>query len=82
MLQLQGFVQSVQKCLFWRCETLVHIYGIIFDVNASVIMEYFPLGPLDQYLQASDLPVIDLVEAATNLAKALFYLVIIWHLSM
>jgi hypothetical protein len=38
-------------------------------------MEYLPLGPLDQYLKECDLPVIDLVEAATNLAKALFYLV-------
>lgn len=71
----QGFLESVQKCLFWRCETLVHIFGIVLDANLSVIMEYFPLGPLDQYLQVSDLPVIDLVEAATNLAKALFYLV-------
>jgi len=51
------------------------MYGIILDVNLSLIMEYLPLGPLDKYLKECDLPVIDLVEAATNLAKALFYLV-------
>lgn len=44
-------------------------------------MEYFPLGPLDQYLRERDLPIIDLVEAATNLAKALFYLVLIISIS-
>lgn len=62
--------------MFWRAETLVHVYGIVLDVNLRVIMEYFPLGPLDQYLREHDLPIIDLVEAATNLAKALFYLVL------
>lgn len=72
----QPFLESVQKAIFWRSETLVHIYGIILDVNLSVIMEYLPLGPLDQYLQDNELPFIDLVEAATNLAKALFYLVV------
>ena len=71
----QAFLESVQKAIFWRSETLVHIHGIILDVNLSVIMEYLPLGPLDEYLQENELPVIDLVEAATNLAKALFYLV-------
>jgi hypothetical protein len=63
--------------MFWRSETLVHVFGIVLDVNLRVIMEYFPQGPLDQYLREHDLPIIDLVEAATNLAKALFYLVLI-----
>lgn len=63
--------------MFWTCETIVRTYGIILDSPLSVIFEYLPLGPLDQYLQQcqDDLEVIDLVEAATNLAKALFYLV-------
>jgi len=62
--------------MFWTCETIVRTYGIILDSPLSVIFEYLPLGPLDQYLQQcqDDLEVIDLVEAATNLAKALFYL--------
>jgi len=68
-------LETVQKSVFWRSETIVHMYGIILDVNLSLIMEYLPLGPLDKYLKECDLPVIDLVEAATNLAKALFYLV-------
>lgn len=57
----------------------MHIFGIVLDANLSMIMEYFPLGPLDQYLQVSNLAVIDLVEAATNLANALFHLVLIIH---
>ena len=68
-------METVQKSMFWRSETIVHMYGIILDANLSLIMEYLPLGPLDKYLKECDLPVIDLVEAATNLAKALFYLV-------
>ena len=61
--------------MFWRSETLIHVFGIVLDVNLRVIMEYLPHGPLDRYLKDRDLPIIDLVEAATNLAKALFYLV-------
>jgi hypothetical protein len=63
--------------MFWTCETVVRHYGIILDSPLSLIVEYLPLGPLDKYLQdhSEDLEVIDLVEAATNLAKALFYLV-------
>ena len=68
-------METVQKSMFWRSETIVLMYGIILDANLSLIMEYLPLGPLDKYLKECDLPVIDLVEAATNLAKALFYLV-------
>lgn len=64
--------------MFWRSETLIHVFGIVLDVNLRVIMEYCPIGPLDEYLRDHDLlPIIDLVEAATNLAKALFYLVIL-----
>ena len=72
----QAFLESVQRGLFWRSETIVLIHGIILDTNLSVIMEYLPLGPLDRYLEENELPVLDLVEAATNLAKALFYLVL------
>ena len=38
-------------------------------------MECLPLGPLDQYLQVNNVQLIDLIEAATNLANAVFYLV-------
>lgn len=38
-------------------------------------MECLPLGPLDQYLQTTNVQLIDLIEAATNLANAVFYLV-------
>ena len=69
------FLESVQKSMFWRCESIVHHYGIILDLNLSLIMEYLPLGPLDQYLQVANLQLIDLIEAATNLANAVFYLV-------
>ena len=77
---LQAFLESVQKSIFWHSETMAHVYGIVLDANLRVVMEYFPLGPLDQYLRDHKFPVIDLVEAATNLAKALFYLVLYHNL--
>lgn len=40
-------------------------------------MEYFKLGPLDHYLQVNKNIVkeVDLIEAASNLASALWHLV-------
>lgn len=40
-------------------------------------MEYFTLGPLDQYLRVKKgiIKVVDLIEAASNLASALWHLV-------
>ena len=61
--------------MFWRCKSIVHHYGIILNNSLSLIMECLPLGPLDRYLQATNVQLIDLIEAATNLANAVFYLV-------
>lgn len=44
-------------------------------------MEYFPLGPLDQYLREKSgiIKTVDLIEASSNLASALWHLVRIMH---
>lgn len=51
--------------------------GIVLANPLTLVMEYLALGPLDEYLQANkdDIQEVDLVEAATYLAKALWYLV-------
>lgn len=55
------------------------MYGIILSNQLSIISEYLKLGSLDKYLQAykSELKTVDLVEASTNLASALWHLVCI-----
>lgn len=42
-----------------------------------MVMEYFPMGPLDKYLQNNKklIKEVDLVEAATYLANALWLMV-------
>lgn len=67
----------VNDCAFWHSETIVVTYGVMLANPLALITEYFPLGALDFYLQLnrSKLQEIDLVEAATYLANALWYLV-------
>lgn len=51
---------------------------VISSKDVFVVMEYFKLGPLDQYLRdkRNIIKVVDLIEAAASLASALWYLVI------
>jgi len=51
---------------------------VISSKDVFLVMEYFKLGPLDQYLRdkKNDMKMMDLMEAAANLASALWYLVI------
>lgn len=51
---------------------------VISSKDVFLVMEYFKLGPLDQYLRdkKNDMKMLDLIEAAANLASALWYLVI------
>lgn len=55
----------------------MRLYGIAFTNSISLVMEYFPLGPLDQYLRNNKgiIKVVDLIEASSNLASALWHLV-------
>lgn len=73
---LHEFLRMVNDCAFWHSETIVVTYGVMLANPLALITEYFPLGALDFYLQLnrSKLQEIDLVEAATYLANALWYL--------
>ncbi|KAF2351545.1 Serine-threonine/tyrosine-protein kinase catalytic domain [Trinorchestia longiramus] len=57
------------------CDAVAQMLGITLRPLAAV-MEWVPLGPLDVYLQTYEkqLRVIDLLEAVTHLAKALYFL--------
>lgn len=55
------------------------MFGITLSGNISYVLEYFRLGPLDQYLRENKhtklLKQVDLIEAGSNLAYALWHLV-------
>lgn len=75
-VKIQEFLDVTSQCIFWQCETIVSMYGMILANPLALVFEYLPLGPLEQYLRqrASAIQEIDLVEAATYLANA------VWHL--
>lgn len=56
---------------------VVKLYGITLASPVSMVTEYFVLGRLDDYLNqnAIDIKEVDLVEAATYLATAVWHLV-------
>lgn len=64
------------KWAFFQSLSIVRMYGIILSNQLSIISEYMKLGSLDNYLKLhkSQLKTVDLLEAASNLASAL------WHL--
>ncbi|KAL1488030.1 hypothetical protein ABEB36_015403 [Hypothenemus hampei] len=60
-----------------KSSVIVRFFGLTFFNNeVSMVMEYFKLGPLDQYLRNNKeiIKTVDLLEAASNLGLAL------WHL--
>ncbi|XP_066947978.1 tyrosine-protein kinase hopscotch [Macrobrachium rosenbergii] len=65
----------MNEVAFVNCECIVSILGVTLTPLA-LVMEYLPLGPLDKYLQAQRVHMreVELVEAATYLARALWYL--------
>ncbi|XP_064122665.1 tyrosine-protein kinase hopscotch-like [Macrobrachium nipponense] len=65
----------MNEVAFVNCECIVSILGVTLTPLA-LVMEYLPLGPLDKYLQAqrAHMKEVELVEAATYLARALWYL--------
>ncbi|KAJ8985905.1 hypothetical protein NQ317_010662 [Molorchus minor] len=68
---------------FLRTDFLVRLYGITFTSNISLVLEYFRLGPLDEYLRNnwSIIKTVDLLEAGRNLASVLWYLgVEVWYI--
>ncbi|KAK7084395.1 Tyrosine-protein kinase jak2, partial [Halocaridina rubra] len=69
------FLRMLNRYCFVTCECIATILGLTLS-PLSLVMEYFPLGPLDKYLQShkTDMKEVELVEAATYLARALHYL--------
>ncbi|CAG0891134.1 unnamed protein product [Darwinula stevensoni] len=70
------FLDSCNRSLFWESDCLVECMGMCLTSPHLLVMPWFSLGRLDLYLRShrqSILPV-DLIEAATYLARALWYL--------
>lgn len=64
----------------WSClqsSAIIKLYGITLVNPVSMVMEFVRLGPLDQFLKEnkSILKTVDLVEATSTLASALWHLV-------
>lgn len=62
---------------FLQSSAIVRLYGMTLSSPVSMVLEYMRLGPLDQYLRTNKaiLKTEDLIEAASNLASALWHLV-------
>lgn len=71
----ERYLAVMNQFLFVGCDCVVAMHGITLSPLA-LVMEYLPLGPLNVYLREHDreLKEVDLVEAATHLARALWYL--------
>lgn len=70
----ESFLAVMNKFAFVSCECIVHIFGVTLN-PLSLVMEFFPLGDLSSYLQQNkSIEEVELVEAATHLARALWYL--------
>lgn len=71
----ERYLAVVNQFVFVTCDCVVTMHGVTLSPLA-LVMEYLPLGPLDKYLMQhqATLKEVDLVEAATHLARALWYL--------
>eukprot|EP00092_Neocalanus_flemingeri_P038172 GFUD01041549.1.p1 GENE.GFUD01041549.1~~GFUD01041549.1.p1 ORF type:complete len:1200 (+),score=378.78 GFUD01041549.1:57-3656(+) len=76
---LSQFLNLSQRALMWDDGSLASVAGFCLpcaDEPPVLVTEYFELGPLPNYLanNRSLLQPVDLLEAATCLARALYYL--------
>lgn len=76
---LLQFMSLANKALMWDDGSLASAQGFCLPFNEEppvLVTEYFELGPLPQYLNSyrTTLQPVDLLEAATCLARALHYL--------
>lgn len=74
---LKEFLDLAGQYAFIQSSAIVRLFGITLTGNVSLVIEYFRLGPLDCYLRANKgiLKQVDLIEAASNVATALWHLV-------
>ncbi|XP_066257101.1 uncharacterized protein [Euwallacea similis] len=74
---LKSYLSLTGQWTFVKSPFIVRFYGIALQSNdVSIVMEYFKLGPLDQYLRHNEsiIKTVDLIEATSHLASA------VWHL--
>ncbi|XP_066903761.1 tyrosine-protein kinase hopscotch isoform X2 [Halyomorpha halys] len=73
---LQDFLDLIGRWATLRSSAVVRLLGVTLARDVSMVTEFYSLGPLDFYLQKhkNDLEEVDLVEAATYIASAL------WHM--
>lgn len=71
----ERFLVMLNEFSFVNCECIVEIQGVTLN-PLSLVMEHLPMGSLDKYLQThkATMKEVELVEAATYLARALWYL--------
>ena len=72
---LLDFIKTSHAAMRWNHDTLRKIHAFSL-ATMTMVMEYYPLGSLNQFLNYNKgiIEAVDLVEAATSLAKALWYL--------
>lgn len=78
-LRLKDFVKLADLWAKLDLSEIVRMHGITLHQPISIVMESILFGPFDEFLRhqkhRKDVKVLDLVEAAYALAKALHYLV-------
>lgn len=78
-LRLTDFVKLADKWAKLDLSEIVRMHGITLHQPISLVMESIRVGPLDEFLRnpkhRKDIKLLDLVETAYSLAKALHYLV-------
>lgn len=77
--KMTEFLNLATKCMLWDDPSLATVYGCCLPMEEEppvLVKEYFPYGPLDAYLRErkQQVQAVDLLEAATSLARSLFYL--------
>ncbi|XP_051167397.1 tyrosine-protein kinase hopscotch [Leptopilina boulardi] len=77
--QEELFKEFIRLTTQWsqlKCKEFVRAFGLTFEPAQGMILELVNFGPLDVYLQRESQTVktVDLIEAATSLANAVFHL--------
>ncbi|GLH06136.1 Tyrosine-protein kinase Abl [Gryllus bimaculatus] len=74
---LKDFMDLCGRWAFLQTSAIVRLYGITLASPFAMVSEYLSLGPLDHHLQHHhhEIKTVDLIEAGTYLATALWHLV-------
>jgi hypothetical protein len=70
------FLKTVSQWTHLRNDSIVICKGITLNSPLSIVLEYFPIGPLDLFLKKNEpkLKTVDLIESVSCLARALWFL--------